>query len=40
MSASLLIRAEGAVGGSPKTYLSAVICAISMCLISVLDASR
>jgi len=40
MPDSLLIRAEGAVGGSPKTYLSAVLCAISMCLIAVLDASR
>ena len=32
--------ADGTVGGSPKTYLSAVLCAISMCLIAVLDASR
>ena len=40
MPASLLIRAEGGVGGSPKTYLGAVLCAISMCLIAVLDASR
>ena len=40
MPDSLMIRAEGAVRGSPKTYLSAVLCAISMYLIAVLDASR
>ena len=33
-------KGRGAVGASPKTYLSAVLCAISMCLIAVLDASR
>ena len=39
MPASLLIMVEGAEGGSPKIYLSVVICAISMCLIVVLNAS-
>ena len=33
-------KGRGWVGESPKTYLSAVLCAISMCVIAVLDTSR
>jgi len=41
MLAFILMRAEGEEGGGgPKTYLSAVLFAIYMCLIAVLDVSR